>query len=88
MTFKWHKMDWKDPSGLVDHHYYLITYKGYETPLKAKWHSDMGGCFEVLGTTRGLYGFDIGIGYFYNWEPDNPVIAWMELPDIYREDEK
>lgn len=23
MTSEWNKMDWKDPSGLVDHYYYL-----------------------------------------------------------------
>ena len=84
MTFKWHKMDWENPSGLVDHCYYLITHKGYKTPLKAKWHNEMGGCFEALGVT---YGFDIGREFWYSWEPNNPIIAWMELPDIYKEDE-
>lgn len=86
MIYEWHKMDWKDPSGLVDHHYYLVTHKDYKTPLKAKWHSDNGGCFEVLGV---VYGRE----FWYSWEPDNPIIAWMELPDIwpdaiYKKDEK
>ena len=83
MASGWHKMDWNDTSLLQDHFYYLVTHKGYKTPMKAKWHNDMGGIWEVIGTT---YGFDVGKEYWYSWETENPILAWMEMPDIWKED--
>ena len=40
---EWHKMDWEDTSQLQDHYFYLVTYRGLKTPMKAKWHAEMGG---------------------------------------------
>lgn len=31
---------------LQDHYYYLVTHPAYKTPIKAKYHDDIGGYFE------------------------------------------
>lgn len=78
----WHKMDWENPSELKDHHYYLVTHKKFKTPMKAKWHEEMGGSFEVI--IGGLHVNEV----WHSWDFDNPIIAWMEMPDIYREEQE
>lgn len=76
MSGKWHPYDPKKSGteqGLLDHFYYLVTHRDYDTPLKAKWHAE--GLWVVIGFTP---------QYVWDWYEDQPVIAWMELPDIYR----
>lgn len=87
MASGWHKMDWNDTSMLQDHYYYLVTIPFFETPMKAKWHSEMGGHWEVFGVPMGNPG-ECGCTYHYEWEEDDDerVIAWMEMPDVYKED--
>lgn len=82
---RWHKMDWNDISQLQDHYYYLVTHKNYKTPMKAKWHSENGGCWEVLGCWGG--DFHQFSDYDYSWD-NHVVLAWMDLPDIYREEDE
>lgn len=33
---------------LIDHYFYLVTHCDYGTPMKAKYHDDAGGYFELL----------------------------------------
>ena len=82
---EWHKMDWEDTSQLQDHYFYLVTYRGLKTPMKAKWHAEMGGCWEVRGIP---YLKKLSIEYWYPWEENNPIIAWMDIPDIYHKEDE
>lgn len=81
----WHKMNWEDTSELKDHYYYLVTHTDYGTPMKAKWHNEAGGCFEVIGVPKSLHEYDVEFVWSYESEDHNPIIAWMEMPDIYKE---
>lgn len=85
---QWHKFDPKNPgSDLKDHFYYLVTHKGYETPIRAKWHNDIGGHFEVFVTLDvSEYGDNEIIEYWFSWDKDNPILAWMDMPEIYKEE--
>ena len=73
----WHEFGWNDISQFKDHYYYLVTHTKYETPMKAKWHNEMGGCWQILGGTGD------NSDYVYSWD-EKYVIAWMELPEIYK----
>lgn len=33
---------------LEDHYFYLVLHKRFGTPMKAKYHDDMGGYFEIV----------------------------------------
>lgn len=72
----WNKFVWDDVSQLKDHYYYLVTDKRYKTPMKAKWHNDNGGIWEIITGT--------GKDYIYSWD-EKSVLAWMELPECYSE---
>lgn len=61
---------------LQDHFYYLVTDTRFETPMKAKWHSDAGGRWDILGVPNGLR------NCFYTFDEDCPIIAWCELPPV------
>ena len=78
--FEWHPFC-RQPEmheELKDHYYYLVTHRKYKTPMKAKWHSENGGAFEVYCHN--------GSEFWYSWDPDNPIIAWMEMPEIYHDE--
>ena len=79
MESNWHKYPSDDDSLLKDHYFYLVTHKDFGTPMKAKYHSDVEE-FEVY--IGGINNNE----YWQPWDPDNPIIAWMELPDIYKEE--
>lgn len=74
--------------GLIDHHYYLVTHRDYNTPIKAKWHDGMDEHWEVFGCARyddvgkTVLGMD-EIEFWYPWDYDNPIVAWMEMPYVY-----
>ena len=46
-TANWHRLP-DDESVLVDHWFYLVTHADYGTPMKAKYHDDLGGYFEIM----------------------------------------
>lgn len=82
----WHKMNWKNTSELQDHHYYLVTHRDYMTPMKAKWHSEFGGTWEILGCPA-MSGMIFSSNRYENsYDAEHYVLAWMELPDIYKEE--
>lgn len=66
---------------LEDHYYYLVTHPAYKTPIKAKYHDDMGGYFEfphypvVSEFTDQILG-ECKIKYF---------MELPEMPDDYEE---
>lgn len=70
---QWHPFDPMEPKqkGLEDHHFYLVTVKGYGTPMKAKYHIDKSFGFEPP-TSKDFDPFD--------------VIAWRELPEVMNDD--
>ena len=86
-TFQWHpydpKINGKD-QGLQNHFYYLVTHKKYGTPMKAKWHDE--GCWEVIGETSEKNPFCYESGHYWDWEENHPILAWMDLPDVYKEE--
>ncbi len=74
MTNNWNP--WKsDDSRLKDHHYYLVTHTEFGTPMKAKYHQEID-AFEIINNPTTCA---------YKW--DNKVLAWQELPEVYRESE-
>ena len=88
--FEWKPYDKNIPGreqGLRDHYFYLVTHKEYKTPMKAKWHDE--GCWQVFGETKPNPRPDCTItGYYYDWEEEHPIVAWMDLPDIYQIEKK
>ncbi len=65
---QWHPFDPMQPNrtGLEDHNFYLVTVKGFGTPMKAMYHIDMPFGFTPPPTK--------------DFDPYD-VIAWRELPD-------
>ena len=67
---------------LKDHYYYLVEYKNYETPIKAKWHNDFGGHWEIF----------IGNGkpneFVYEWDDNNTIKSWIQLPSVATKNSK
>ena len=65
---QWHPFNPLEPddTGLKDHYFYLVTVKGFKTPMKAKYHDD-----SPFGFLPPLTG---------DFDPCD-VIAWRELPD-------
>lgn len=65
---QWHPFDPLEPddTGLKDHDFYLVTVKGFGTPMKAMYHIDMPFGFTPPPTK--------------DFDPYD-VIAWRELPD-------
>lgn len=80
--YTWHKFDKNNPpKQLIDHYYYLVTHTYFGTPMKAKWHEEMGGLWEIF----------IGNGkpneYVYCFNETCPISAWMQLPAKYSYEE-
>ena len=65
---QWHPFNPVEPDtdGLEDHNFYLVTVKGFGTPMKAMYHIDMPFGFAPPPTKE--------------FDPYD-VIAWRELPD-------
>lgn len=72
---QWHPFDPLEPdnTGLNDHNFYLVTVKGFGTPMKAMYHIDMPFGFTPPPTK--------------DFDPYD-VIAWCELPDNMPEEVK
>ena len=72
---QWHPFDPLEPddTGLKDHNFYLVTVKGFGTPMKAMYHIDMPFGFAPPPTK--------------DFDPYD-VIAWRELPDNMGEEVK
>ena len=65
---KWHSINEKRPN---NHEYVLISHEDFETPMKAKYHSEYGGCFEFATINQGCY---------FAWCYDDKVKWWTKLP--------
>ena len=70
---------------LKDHHYYLIADKRFDTPMKAKFHSDPLAHFELtilvstpVSTNDVVYVYDID----GQWGDACPITHYMELPSL------
>lgn len=72
---QWHPFNPVEPddTGLKDHNFYLVTVKGFGTPMKAMYHIDMPFGF-LPPPTKDFDPYD--------------VIAWCELPDNMDEEVK
>lgn len=72
---QWHPFNPLEPddTGLKDHNFYLVTVKGFGTPMKAMYHIDMPFGF-LPPPTKDFDPYD--------------VIAWCELPDNMDEEVK
>lgn len=72
---QWHPFNPVEPDtdGLEDHNFYLVTVKGFGTPMKAMYHIDMPFGFTPPPTK--------------DFDPYD-VIAWCELPDNMDEEVK
>ena len=72
---QWHPFNPVEPDtdGLQDHNFYLVTVKGFGTPMKALYHIDMPFGFTPPPTK--------------DFDPYD-VIAWCELPDNMHEEVK
>lgn len=72
---QWHPFNPVEPDtdGLEDHNFYLVTVKGFGTPMKAMYHIDMPFGFTPPPTK--------------DFDPYD-VIAWRELPDNMNEEVK
>ncbi len=81
----WNKMDWNKTDELKDHWFYLVTHKDYKTPMKAKWHCEDGGCWKIRGCPAMSGMIFYTSRYDYSYDTEHYVTAWMELPDIYKE---
>ena len=67
---------------LVDHYFYLVTHVDYGTPMKAKYHSDMGGYFEIMNKK------DVPVEYVDPILSKSKIKYFMpmpEMPDDYKE---
>ncbi len=72
---QWHPFNPFEPddTGLKDHYFYLVTVKGFRTPMKAKYHDDLPFGFQPPLTK--------------DFDPCD-VVAWCELPDNMDEEVK
>lgn len=84
-SYNWYPYDPQIPGreqGLQDHFYYLVTHKKYGTPMKAKWHDE--GYWEVIGETDSQRPFQYTSMNYWDWEENHPILAWMEMPEVYK----
>ena len=68
---------------LIDHYFYLVTHADYGTPMKAKYHSDMGGYFEIFSNNT-----KIPVEYINPIFGNSKIKYYMplpEMPDDYKE---
>ena len=70
----WHRLP-ETIDQLKDHYYYLVKYKDYGTPMKAKYH---------LGERFDVYGCGCGdkIETVYEHELGKELTHWAELPEL------
>ena len=67
---------------LVDHYFYLVTHADYGTPMKAKYHDDMGGYFEIMSKKN------VPVEYVNQILGKSKIKYFMpmpEMPDDYKE---
>lgn len=68
--------NWKEikpyNNDLMDHYYYLVAHKDFDTPIKAKYHDDQLPCFECI----------CHLGVFYSYLIDKEITHYMELPPL------
>lgn len=86
--FVWHPYDPDQDAkeaGLKDHYFYLVTHREYSTPLKARFHYPEE-VWQVYGATLHCEFPDCCFEFWYSWDEDNPILAWMEMPEIYKEE--
>ncbi len=78
-TGKW--IPWKSENDehLKDRHYYLVTMRTYDTPMKAKYYDEVLPHWKVYGTTIE--------NTEYIYFADDQITAYMELPKCYKGDE-
>lgn len=76
----WNKMDWDNASGILkNHYYYMLTVKGFGTPMKGKWHHEMAPYWEIHTEGKTI------VEYIWDHEKgDEKVIAWAEMPEIFK----
>lgn len=68
---------------LIDHYFYLVTHADYGTPMKAKYHDDMGGYFEILSVDK-----KIPVEYVNSILSKSKIKYFMpmpEMPEDYKE---
>lgn len=69
---------------LVDHCFYLVTHADYGTPMKAKYHDDIGGYFEIMSSDK-----KIPVEYVDPILGKSKIKYFMpmpEMPDDYKEE--
>ena len=71
---KWLKTS-ENQDKLQDHYFYLVTHSDFGTPLKAKFHDDLGGYFEFRG-------YDIDNEFVDPIFRDSKCKYFMELPEM------
>ena len=68
---------------LVDHYFYLVTHADYGTPMKAKYHDDLGGYFEIMNKKS------VPVEYVDPILGESKIKYFMpmpEMPDDYKEE--
>lgn len=61
---------------LKDHSFYLVLHKDFATPMKAKYHDDMGGYFEVVSVTK-----PVDIDFINPILSERNINWFMEMPE-------
>lgn len=79
---KWLKTS-ENQDKLQDHYFYLVTHADYGTPMKAKYHDDMCGYFEIKSSDK-----KIPVEYVDPILSKSKIKYFMpmpEMPDDYKE---
>lgn len=61
---------------LKDHYFYLVLDKRFGTPMKAKYHDDMGGYFELVSLVKPRDTIFID-----QWFGERDIDWFMEMPE-------
>lgn len=76
----WYKTE-DNQNMLIDHYFYLVTHPDYGTPMKAKYHDDLGGYFEIVsGKKESIY-----ITPIFGKCKCKYFMPMPEMPDDYKE---
>ena len=62
---------------LEDHYFYLVTHADFGTPMKAKYHNDMGGYFEIKSSDK-----KIPVEYVNPIIGESKIKYFMLLPEM------
>ena len=62
---------------LEDHYFYLVTHADFGTPMKAKYHDDMGGYFEIKSSDK-----KIPVEYVNPIIGESKIKYFMPLPEM------